>query len=330
MDNRIAVVVSQSRSKNPARRALEDAIVEGVPERHSLDVFVVENLCDLKPDGPGLTALREIQDDMIVLSWLFPRAAHWVLDRSGVSGRCGQTELAGQGKDEEDAEPTEHEDEPQHRVIDDRELPDRTIYCLDLRLHSQAETYVAEVLRIAEGGDAPMSASQGAPSDRRTDAETPNRIDEDTGRRWYPVIDYSRCTNCMECIDFCLFGVYGLDRADNILVEQPDNCRKGCPACSRVCPESAIIFPQHKTPAIAGAPGDTSGSKIDLSALFGAPDDSADALDLAARERDEQMRQASHDADGQSSTERDKLADAVNEPRDELDELIDQLDELDL
>ena len=79
------------------------------------------------------------------------------------------------------------------------------------------------------------------------------RIEGDPGRRWYPVIDYSRCTNCMECIDFCLFGVYGVDKLETILVEQPDNCRKGCPACSRVCPENAIIFPQHKTPAIAGA-----------------------------------------------------------------------------
>ena len=34
---------------------------------------------------------------------------------------------------------------------------------------------------------------------------------QEPGRRWYPVIDYSRCTNCMECIDFCLFGVYGVD-----------------------------------------------------------------------------------------------------------------------
>ena len=80
-------------------------------------------------------------------------------------------------------------------------------------------------------------------------------IAEEPARRWYPVIDFSRCTNCMECIDFCLFGVYGVDRTETILVEQPDNCRKGCPACSRVCPENAIIFPQHKTPAIAGSPG---------------------------------------------------------------------------
>ena len=79
------------------------------------------------------------------------------------------------------------------------------------------------------------------------------QIDEPTSRRWYPVIDFDRCTNCMECVDFCLFGVYGIDDDETILVELPDNCRKGCPACSRVCPEQAIIFPQHKTPAIAGA-----------------------------------------------------------------------------
>ena len=107
-------------------------------------------------------------------------------------------------------------------------------------------------------------------------------------RRWYPVIDYSRCTNCMECIDFCLFGVYGVDQQETILVEQPDNCRKGCPACSRVCPENAIIFPQHKTPAIAGDPSIGGEMKIDLSQLFGKPSD----LDIAARERDEHLRLA--------------------------------------
>ena len=26
---------------------------------------------------------------------------------------------------------------------------------------------------------------------------------------WFPVIDYDRCTNCMQCLSFCLFGVYG-------------------------------------------------------------------------------------------------------------------------
>src|SRR5687767_1981373 len=25
---------------------------------------------------------------------------------------------------------------------------------------------------------------------------------------WFPVIDYQRCTNCMQCLSFCLFEVY--------------------------------------------------------------------------------------------------------------------------
>jgi hypothetical protein len=65
MGNRIAIVVSQSRSSNPAHRALEDAIVHGILERHLLDITIVPNLCDLKPDGPGLMALREIKGDTI-------------------------------------------------------------------------------------------------------------------------------------------------------------------------------------------------------------------------------------------------------------------------
>ncbi len=111
-------------------------------------------------------------------------------------------------------------------------------------------------------------------------------LGESKENRWYPVIDYNRCTNCLECIDFCLFGVYGIDRKDRILVENQDNCKRGCPACSRVCPENAIIFPEHRTPAIAGAPGEGPGGlKIDLSKLFGAPN----AIELAALERDVEL-----------------------------------------
>src|SRR5207245_10614419 len=115
---------------------------------------------------------------------------------------------------------------------------------------------------------------------------TPEQLLEAPGRRWYPVIDYSRCTNCMECIDFCLFGFYGVDTQDRILVESQDNCKKGCPACSRVCPEQAIMFPDYKTPAIAGAPvGAISGLKIDLTKLFGG----GDAITIAAQERDREV-----------------------------------------
>ena len=56
--------------------------------------------------------------------------------------------------------------------------------------------------------------------------------------------DFDRCTNCMQCLSFCLFDVYGTDEDQQIQVQNNDNCKTNCPACSRVCPEAAIMFPQ--------------------------------------------------------------------------------------
>ena len=150
------------------------------------------------------------------------------------------------------------------------------------------------------------------------------------------MIDFSRCTNCLECIDFCLFGVYGIDARETILVEQPDNCRQGCPACSRVCPENAIIFPQHKTPTIAGSPEVGGNLKIDLSQLFGAPDPgepgAATAVEVAARERDEQLLMAGREAVGMEVgiPKRHANERKSDESQDDLDRLLDSLDELEL
>ncbi len=91
---------------------------------------------------------------------------------------------------------------------------------------------------------------------------------------WFPVIDYDRCTNCMQCLSFCLFGVYGVDGAGKIQAQNEDNCKTNCPACSRVCPEAAIMFPKYKSGPING---DVVSSedlerekmKIDISALLG-------------------------------------------------------------
>ncbi len=150
---------------------------------------------------------------------------------------------------------------------------------------------------------------------------------DDVRRRWYPVIDYSRCTNCMECIDFCLFGVYGVDGVDRILVEQQDNCKKGCPACSRVCPVNAIFFPEHKTPAIAGAAGGGAiDFKIDLSKLFGAPS----PLDMAIMERDTELVADGRDAVGATVGIPKRQCGQPAKPRDALDDLMDDLDSLDV
>jgi NAD-dependent dihydropyrimidine dehydrogenase PreA subunit len=68
---------------------------------------------------------------------------------------------------------------------------------------------------------------------------------------WYPVIDRERCTNCGKCHDFCLFGVYSFSER-KAKVTQPQNCKDNCPACARVCPSKAIIFPKHEKSPING------------------------------------------------------------------------------
>ncbi|PYI89683.1 MAG: Fe-S cluster protein [Verrucomicrobia bacterium] len=91
---------------------------------------------------------------------------------------------------------------------------------------------------------------------------------------WFPVIDYDRCTNCMQCLSFCLFGVYGVDEQQRIQVQNNDNCKTNCPACSRVCPEAAIMFPKYKAGPINGdvvsdADLQREKMKVDISALLG-------------------------------------------------------------
>ncbi|GHT17243.1 hypothetical protein FACS1894189_2760 [Planctomycetales bacterium] len=78
------------------------------------------------------------------------------------------------------------------------------------------------------------------------------RLEEPITSRWYPVIDETACLSCLECVNFCLFGVYAIGKEDKPFVDQPDACRDGCPACSRVCPSKAIMFPLYDDPVIAG------------------------------------------------------------------------------
>ena len=77
-------------------------------------------------------------------------------------------------------------------------------------------------------------------------------IDEMPNPRWYPIIDESKCTACLECVNYCLFGVYAIGNDSRPFVDQPDACRDGCPACARVCPSKAIMFPLYEDRAIAG------------------------------------------------------------------------------
>ena len=101
MAKRISVVVSQGQSQNPAKRKLEESLVTNLMMESGIDVTVIPHLYDLKPDGTGMLALKSVSGNMIVLSWLFERAAHWILDRNGIHGHVGEVELK---QDEEEAD----------------------------------------------------------------------------------------------------------------------------------------------------------------------------------------------------------------------------------
>lgn len=174
---------------------------------------------------------------------------------------------------------------------------------------------VVEAVEAARGSR-PMNRPQAAAAD----------TGDDTWKPWFPVIDMDRCTNCMQCLSFCLFDVYGVSEDHHLQVENPANCKVNCPACSRVCPDVAIMFPKYHAGPIDGAPvSETDVSrekmKVDISALLGGDiytklrERSADAKARFSRERS---------AD-QALAERrrclKKLADAEAIPREVLDAL---------
>ena len=112
-------------------------------------------------------------------------------------------------------------------------------------------------------------SADGQPTASTEQAAAPKRW-----KPWFPVIDYDRCTNCMQCLSFCLFDVYGVTKEGKIQVQNQTNCKTDCPACSRVCPEVAILFPKYKAGPINGDEVNTDdvrreAMKVDISALLG-------------------------------------------------------------
>jgi NAD-dependent dihydropyrimidine dehydrogenase PreA subunit len=102
----------------------------------------------------------------------------------------------------------------------------------------------------------------------------------------------------MQCLSFCLFGVYGATPEGKIQVQHESNCKTDCPACSRVCPEVAIMFPKYKAGPINGDAISTEdvrreAMKVDISALLGGDiysmlrDRSARAKSRFSKERDD-------------------------------------------
>jgi NAD-dependent dihydropyrimidine dehydrogenase PreA subunit len=91
---------------------------------------------------------------------------------------------------------------------------------------------------------------------------------------WFPMIDYDRCSSCGQCADFCLFGVYEKTEG-KVQVVNPKGCKNNCPACARICPQTAIVFPKYQHGgAIAGdesinEAAEQERQRMDLDAILG-------------------------------------------------------------
>ncbi len=284
MSERIAVIVCASRE---AKNQAQDEVLEFLSRRTDVEVSVAPHLVDLAADGPVMRRLREIDGEMLVVGHLQSRAIHWLLAKNGLQGPFVELQ---QGSSAQSTGPG----------------PGRAVWCLGvsgLRAIEAVEACGACLDEIAGRLEIVAQSSH---------ESVAGRIEEATSTRWYPVVDFDRCANCLECLNFCLFGVYGLDQSESPAIDQPDACRPGCPACSRICPQGAIMFPDHHDPAICGDPRASAGGlKLDLSQLFGGADPTA----KAASERDRAL-------DEKETPSVDKKTD--------LDSLVDGLDELEL
>lgn len=125
---------------------------------------------------------------------------------------------------------------------------------------SVASTNANASINAGTGVGLGTEAETGFPLEMKTDTvvgkekyrEIVSRFSVEEGvDAWYPVLDKTRCTECGKCHDFCLFGVYAVENK-KVRVMKPQNCKNNCPACARMCPSKAIIFPKYEKSPING------------------------------------------------------------------------------
>ena len=128
----LTLVVSAGQSRNPDKRLLEESLARLAAELPGVAVLRVPHLYDLPRDSETYQRLKNIQGDLIVVSWLFDRATHWILDRNGVRGQVGEVLLRDETDEDEQESPAT--DGPSDEcVVDSQPRPSRNIYCIDFR-----------------------------------------------------------------------------------------------------------------------------------------------------------------------------------------------------
>lgn len=314
------LVISRAAPGQPERRAFEDAVLARLADAGPRDVLVVPCLYNMADAHPGLAALREIPGDLVVAAWFHPRATYWLLRARGVDG--GLPACSSESPSDEQA---------------------RTLRLCNLADFDSPDACIREMPGAAD------TSAGGKPS--------PREIADPVTDRWYPVLDREACVACGQCHDFCLFGVYTLDAEDRPVVTVPDNCKPGCVACARLCPAGAIIYPLSSDEGIAGNPDKRPAPvPIDAEAFFAASGEPCPVCGCACdceRSTDgtappgktvcpacgcicdpSAVCRCKGDLrlskEGAGDPARTTQKGGTDKPRDELDDLIDALDELDV
>lgn len=302
MSQRLAVILSDKKSATGREQTLLETLAAKLAARDDIQLCRTPSLYDLPAGGEIAKRLAKIGRPLVVLGWLQPRAMFWTLAAHGIGGQYVEKAL------DWPADPT------LDRAAD---LASRPIWCVDLRLRKSPQALLQRI-------DAIVAAL--APSGNRAAAAMHWTDEDPEGHRWYPVVDADRCQGCLECLNFCLFGVYGLDARQQLFVEQPDACRDGCPACARVCPAKAVIFPMHADPAIAGVLADE-------------PEDSPKALGATAARKPRKainerrkalVEKVEGERKGKAAPTRRSKAASKDASLKKLDRLVDDLDKFDL
>lgn len=204
---------------------------------------IVPHLYDASPGGPVFQFLQQLTGDLLLLAPLYPRAAELVLRANGVRYRLIR---------------------PVEQASASAGPGERRLWAFDYREYSSLDvlqqTIAALAAEVAPGAEGPLAV-----------ASAPQEVEEQVRPRWYPVIDDEKCISCFECLNFCLFGVYDIDASGHVFAAQPDECRPGCPACARVCPQEAIFFPLYPDPKIAGGDAEKQGTFVPIETVNFSP-----------------------------------------------------------
>ena len=215
--NRPLLIVSGRGSSPLAEETIERGAAQ-VCRQYRLGFFSIPHLYHISESSRLWNKLADHAGKAILLCWMHPRPAEWLLRRHGIA--------------------TEQ------------------LTILNVNSFPSADAAIRAAVEALEAGSpAGREAEPAAEGETFSPGET-RLCNEPVAMRWYPVMDGSRCINCGHCLQFCLFGVYELDAGGRVTVRNPDRCKTGSPACSRICPQSAIMFPLYENDqAIAGAPG---------------------------------------------------------------------------